>query len=89
MQKELHVRCKKSYIVLSSTSFCIKHNHISLSSSTDPTVSLAASVFNVSENDGTVQVCGVLSLLALEFPSGLTGTLTVDIATTDDTAGTV
>ncbi len=55
----------------------------------DPIVTLSAASYAAFENETSVEVCAVLTLLASTFPSGLPSPgLTVELSTTDGTAGT-
>ncbi len=50
-------------------------------------VALTAVKYTASESDTSVEICVLLSLFAVEFPSGLPTPITVELTTADDTAG--
>ncbi len=53
----------------------------------DTVVALSAANYTASESDTSVEICALLSLFAVEFPSGLPAPITVELSTADDTAG--
>ncbi len=53
---------------------------------TDPIVSLSAVIYSAFENEASVTICAVLTLVAADFPSGLTSEVAADLTTSDGTA---
>ncbi len=54
----------------------------------DPIVTLSAASYTAFESETSVEVCAALNLLPSEFPSGLPAPITVQLSTSDGTAGT-
>ncbi len=54
----------------------------------DPIVTLSAASYTAFENETSVEICAALTLLASVFPNGLPSPITVELSTTDSTAGT-